>query len=36
MKYATYCPECFKYGLNSELKQKDPKIICTQCGWVVN
>jgi len=33
MKYAVYCPECFKRGFKSELKYDNSKTICVQCGW---
>ena len=32
MKYAQYCPECYKQGINSELKHEGSKIICVRCG----
>jgi len=33
MKYAQYCPECFKQGITSELKHEDSKSTCVQCSW---
>lgn len=33
MKYAVYCPECFKRGLKSKLNHEGSETICVQCGW---
>jgi predicted RNA-binding Zn-ribbon protein involved in translation (DUF1610 family) len=33
MKYAEYCPECYKRGLESKLTKTGSKLVCENCGW---